>query len=140
MNAACGLLPALPLFAGGKSFGGRMTSQAQAHEALPGVRGLVFFGFPLHPAGKPSTGRADHLVGVTLPMLFLQGMRDKLAEADLLRPLVKRLGGRAILHEVDGGDHSLHVPARSGRSDEQALSDALDVATAWMMKMVDINE
>ena len=140
VNSASGLLPALPLFAGGKSFGGRMTSQAQAHEALPGVRGLVFFGFPLHPAGKPSTGRADHLAGVTLPMLFLQGTRDKLAETDLLRPLAKRLGGRAVLHEVDGADHSFHVPARSGRSDEQALSDLLDVATAWMMKMVDIKE
>ena len=140
VNSASGLLPALPLFAGGKSFGGRMTSQAQAHEALPGVRGLVFFGFPLHPAGNPSTGRADHLAGVTIPMLFLQGTRDKLAETDLLRPLAKRLGGRAVLHEVDGADHSFHVPARSGRSDEQALSDLLDVATAWMMKMVDIKE
>ena len=126
------LLPALPLFAGGKSFGGRMASQAQAERPLPGVRGLVFLGFPLHPAKKPSTERADHLARVEVPMLFLQGTRDALAEMPLLAATVQRLGGRATLAPLDGADHSFHVPARSGRSDAQILDEALDAMAAWV--------
>src|SRR3984893_5583515 len=106
--------PGLPLIAGGKSFGGRMTSQAQAVAPLAGVRGLAFLGFPLHPAGKPSSDRAAHLSDIQIPMLFLQGTRDGLAEMSLLEPVVKSLGGLASLHVVQEGDHSLHVPARSG--------------------------
>lgn len=125
-------LPDMPLFAGGKSFGGRMTSQAQAGSPLPGVRGLVFLGFPLHPAGKPSDERAAHLAEVDVPMLFLQGSRDELASLELLRPLVKRLGARAMLHVFDDADHSFHVPARSGRKDAEVLGEALDVVAAWI--------
>lgn len=125
-------LPDMPLFAGGKSFGGRMTSQAQAGSPLPGVRGLVFLGFPLHPAGKPSDERAAHLAEVDVPMLFLQGSRDELASLELLRPLVKRLGARAMLHVFDDVDHSFHVPARSGRKDAEVLGEALDVVAAWI--------
>lgn len=124
-------LPGLPLLAGGKSFGGRMTSQTQAAEPLPGVRGLVFFGFPLHPAGKPGIERADHLREVPCPMLFLQGSRDELADVTLLQPVVDGLGGRATLELVDGADHSLHVPARSGRTDAQVLSAVLDAMLRW---------
>jgi len=124
-------LPDLPLLAGGKSFGGRMTSQAQAASPLPGVRGLVFFGFPLHPAGKPSDQRAAHLSGIDVPMLFLQGTRDELASTDLLEPLVARLGARATLHAVAGADHAFHVPARSGRTEAQVLDELLDAAAAW---------
>lgn len=133
---AAQLAKGLPLFAGGRSFGGRMTSQAQAAEALPGVRGLVFFAFPLHPAGKPATDRADHLRAVKLPMLFLQGSADELAETDLLRPVVAGLGKRAKLHLVDHADHSFHVPARSGRKDPEVLGEILDVARDWMLKVV----
>src|SRR5690349_12767476 len=107
--------PGLPLIAGGKSFGGRMTSQAQAIAPLPGVRGLVFLGFPLHPPGKPSVERAAHLSDVKIPMLFLQGTRDEFAELRLLEPVIEDLGSLASLHLVEDGDHSLHVPARSGR-------------------------
>ncbi len=121
----------LPLLAGGKSMGGRMTSLAASEEALPGVRGLVFLGFPLHAAGKPSSERGDHLAAVDLPMLFLQGTRDKLAELDLLRPLCRKLGKRATLHEVEGGDHSFHVLKRSGRDDEEVRQELLDAITAW---------
>ncbi|HEU4664703.1 MAG TPA: alpha/beta family hydrolase [Dokdonella sp.] len=124
--------PRLPLFAGGKSFGGRMTSQAQALEPLPGVRGLVFFGFPLHPAGKPSDERAAHLSDVRVPMLFLQGARDELASPGLLHTLVERLGDDATLHEFAHADHSFHVPARSGRSDAEVMSEALDAVAAWI--------
>ena len=124
--------PALPLFAGGKSFGGRMTSQAQAVSPLPGVRGLIFLGFPLHPAGKPSDERADHLLAIRIPMLFLQGDRDALAEPSFLRPVVDRLGDLATLELFADADHSFHVPARSGRTDREVLSDALDRLTAWM--------
>src|SRR5207244_1482266 len=113
------LLPNTPLFAGGKSFGGRMTSQAQAASPLPGVRGLVFLGFPLHPAGRPSDERAKHLFEVQIPMLFLQGTRDGLADLNLLEPLCKRLGSRATLKPFEGADHSFHVPARSGRKDSE---------------------
>ncbi|MGH6905085.1 MAG: alpha/beta hydrolase family protein, partial [Geminicoccaceae bacterium] len=113
--AARAAAPDLPLLAGGKSMGGRMTSQAAAEAPLAGVRGLVFFGFPLHPAGRPSTERAEHLERVDLPMLFLQGERDKLAELDLLRPVCARLGGRATLHVIPGADHGFHMPKSSGR-------------------------
>jgi uncharacterized protein len=126
------LAPALPLFAGGRSFGGRMTSQAQAREALPDVRGLVFFAFPLHPAGKPSDERAEHLSDVKLPMLFLQGENDALASLDLLRPVVKSLGERAVLKLVPDADHSFHVPARTGRKDADVLGEILDAAAQWM--------
>jgi hypothetical protein len=123
--------PGLPLIAGGKSFGGRMTSQAQAAAPLEGVRGLAFLGFPLHPAGKPSSDRATHLAGVHIPMLFLQGTRDNLAEVALIEPVVKRLGPAATLHVVDGADHSFHVLARSGRNDREALREILDVFASW---------
>lgn len=126
------LAPNLPLFAGGKSFGGRMTSQAQALEALPNVRGLVFFAFPLHPAGKPGDERARHLDDVAVPMLFLQGTNDALAALDLLKPVVKRLGKRATLSLAEHADHSFHVPAKSGRKDAAVLAEILDTAAAWM--------
>jgi predicted alpha/beta-hydrolase family hydrolase len=124
--------PGLPLLAGGKSFGGRMTSQAQAIAPLPGVRGLAFLGFPLHPAGKPSTSRAAHLSDVKIPMLFLQGTRDDLAEMALLEPVVKGLAGLASLHLVREGDHSLHVPARSGRNNREVMNEVLDMLSAWI--------
>jgi hypothetical protein len=122
----------LALIAGGKSFGARMTSQAQAKAPLGGVQGLGFFGFPLHPAGKPSSDRADHLAEVTIPMLFLQGTDDKLAELDLLKPVVKRLGSRATLHLVEAADHSFHAPKRSGRNDSDVMTEALDAFVAWI--------
>lgn len=125
----------LPLFAGGRSFGGRMTSQAQAIDALPNVRGLVFFAFPLHPAGKPSIERAAHLDDVAIPMLFLQGTQDALAERDLLEPMVAKLGARAQLTLFEHADHSFHAPARSGRKDADILREALDVTDAWMRKL-----
>jgi uncharacterized protein len=126
----------LPLFAGGRSFGGRRTSQAQAESALPGVRGLAFLGFPLHPAGKPSTERADHLERVGIPMLFVSGDRDALAEVDLLRPMVAELGNRATLHLVSHADHSLKVPAKSGRTSAEAEAEALDAMAEWMLTAV----
>ena len=129
---AAARLPGLPLFAGGKSFGGRMTSQAQALEPLPGVKGLVFVGFPLHPAGKPSVERAKHLADVKLPMLFLQGTRDALADLDLVRATTQHLGPLATLHVVDGADHAFHVLARSGRKDAQVLEELADTMAAWM--------
>jgi uncharacterized protein len=122
----------LPLFAGGKSFGGRMSSQAQASEPLPGVRGLVFFGFPLHPADKPSIERAAHLDDVACPMLFLQGTRDELADLELLRAVTDRLGARASLALLDDADHAFHVRKSSGRSDVETLDDALDTACRWL--------
>jgi predicted alpha/beta-hydrolase family hydrolase len=122
----------LPLFAGGKSFGGRMASQAHASEPLPDVRGLVFVGFPLHPAGKPSRTRAEHLAQVQVPMLFLQGTRDTLADLALVRQTTADLGERATLHVVDGADHAFHVLARSGRTDAEVLHELADTITAWM--------
>jgi predicted alpha/beta-hydrolase family hydrolase len=124
--------PALPLVAGGKSFGGRMTSQAQAVLALPGVRGLAFLGFPLHPAGKPSNDRAEHLADVDIPMLFLQGTRDALAELNLLEDVVEGLGSRATLHLLEGADHSFHVLKSSGRNDREVMGEALDAFAAWV--------
>jgi predicted alpha/beta-hydrolase family hydrolase len=129
----------LPLFAGGRSFGGRMTSQAQAHAALPGVRGLVFFAFPLHPAGKPSRERAAHLADVALPMLFLQGSRDALAQLELLRPVLAELGARATLALFDEADHSFHLPARTGRRDAELLAEILDKAAEWMSAALTAN-
>jgi len=123
----------LPLFAGGKSFGGRMTSQAQAIAPLPRMRGLVFFAFPLHPAGKPSVARADHLSDVDIPMLFLQGTRDALAVLDLLRPVVTGLGSLATFALAEDADHAFHVPAKTGRRDMDILSELLDAAAAWMV-------
>ncbi len=124
--------PGLPLFAGGKSFGGRMTSQAQAASPLPGVRGLAFLGFPLHPPGKPGDERAAHLSDVKIPMLFLQGTRDEFAELALLRDVVKKLGARATLRLFDDADHSFHVPARTGKKDPEIRAEMADAMTAWM--------
>jgi predicted alpha/beta-hydrolase family hydrolase len=124
--------PALPLIAGGKSFGGRMTSQAQALSPLPGVRGLAFLGFPLHPAGKPSSERAKHLAEVKIPMLFLQGTRDALAELSLLQPVVGGLGSLATLHLLEGADHSFHVLKSSGRNDREVMGETLDAFAAWV--------
>ena len=130
--AAAHALPKLPLIAGGKSFGGRMTSQAQAATPLEGVRGLAFLGFPLHPAGRPSQDRAKHLFDVKVPMLFLQGTRDTLAALDQLGPLCKSLGRRATLQLFADADHSFHVPARSGRKDAEVRGEVLDALAAWI--------
>jgi uncharacterized protein len=127
--------PALPLLAGGKSFGGRMTSQAQALEPMPGVRGLAFLGFPLHPAGAPSRERGAHLFDVRVPMLFLQGTRDALAALDQLEPLCRELGARATLNLYTDADHSFHVPARTGRKDGQVMTELLDAFTEWTHAM-----
>jgi hypothetical protein len=130
--AANGRVGGAPLFAGGRSFGGRMTSQAQASAPLENVRGLVFFAFPLHPAGKPSVERAAHLADVAVPMLFLQGTKDTLAELDRLQTTVAGLGARATLELAADADHSFHVPARTRRKDADVLAALLDVAAAWM--------
>lgn len=129
---AARLAPDLPLFAGGRSFGGRMTSQAQAEAPLPGVRGLVFLPFPLHPAGRPGTDRAAHLQEIGIPMLFIQGTRDELAHVDLLQPLIARLGELATLRLLEDADHSFHVPARSGRTDAQVRAAALEHLSGWI--------
>jgi len=134
---AARLAPGLPLVAGGKSFGGRMTSTAQAEEPLPGVRGLVFLGFPLHPPGRPDDKRAEHLARVTIPMLFLQGTRDEFADLELLRPVVKRLGDRAALHLVVSGDHSFKVPKKSGRSEGDVMGELGSAIVAWSLKLVE---
>jgi uncharacterized protein len=131
VDAARDVAPDLPLLAGGKSMGGRMTSQAAAEAPLAGVRGLVFFGFPLHPAGRPSTERADHLDRVDLPMLFLQGERDQLAGLDLLRPVCARLGTRATLHAIPSADHGFHVPKSTGRSNAEVQSELSETVAAW---------
>ncbi|MDQ3215271.1 MAG: dienelactone hydrolase family protein, partial [Pseudomonadota bacterium] len=129
---ALDLMPNAALFAGGKSFGGRMTSQAQAELPLPGVRGLIFVGFPLHPAGKPSLDRAEHLSNIHCPMLFLQGTRDDLADLELISDVVMHLGDRATLKLFEDADHSFHVRARSGRTDAQVLSSLADGMVDWM--------
>lgn len=129
---AAEVLPGVTFIAGGKSFGGRMTSQAQALSALPGVVGLAFLGFPLHAAGAPSDERAAHLFDVRVPMLFVQGTRDGLAEMSLMKPLVKKLGVRAVLHEVADADHSFHVPAKSGRTDADVRAGFLDAFVGWI--------
>ncbi len=125
----------LPLFAGGRSFGRRMTSQAQALQPLLGVAGLVFFAFPLHPAGKPAVTRADHLADISIPMLFLQGSNDALAQLDLLQQTVAKLEQRATLELADEADHAFHVPARTGRKDAEVLAGILDFAVMWMVKV-----
>jgi predicted alpha/beta-hydrolase family hydrolase len=125
-------LPGVALYAGGKSFGGRMTSQAQAQAPLEGVRGLAFLGFPLHAAGKPTDERGAHLAAVKVPMLFLQGGRDDLARLELLRPLVKKLGARATLAVFEDADHSFHVPVKSGRTDAEVLAEVLGALAGWI--------
>jgi len=130
-HAAAQRAPDLPLLAGGKSMGGRMTSQAVSQGLLPGVRGVVFYGFPLHPPGSPGTKRADHLAKVSVPMLFLQGTRDTLADLNLLEPIVKRLAGRAKLHVIQSADHGFHVLKRSGKTDASALTELAGTTAAW---------
>jgi predicted alpha/beta-hydrolase family hydrolase len=125
------LAPELPLIAGGKSFGGRMTSTAQAAEPLPGVRGLAFLGFPLHPPGRPAVTRGEHLDAVRVPMLFLQGDRDEFAEPILLRQVLRKLGFRATLHLVHGGDHSFSVPKKSGRTAEDVFAELATTMADW---------
>lgn len=122
----------LPLLAGGKSMGGRMTSLAAAQEPLPDVRGIVFFGFPLHAPGKPGTERAAHLSRVTVPMLFLQGTRDTLAKLELIEPVIESLGQRATLHVADGADHGFHVLKRSGRTDAEVIDELGNAVTVWL--------
>src|SRR6266566_2115579 len=131
VRAAVEAAPGLPLLAGGKSMGGRMTSQAAAEHPLDGVRGLVFFGFPLHPPNRPGTKRADHLAKVTVPMLFLQGTRDTFADLKLLRPVCAKLGSRATLHVIETADHSFHVLKSSGRSDAAVLRELAETAVSW---------
>jgi predicted alpha/beta-hydrolase family hydrolase len=132
IETAAQIAPGLPLFAGGKSLGGRMTSTAASARPLAGVRGIAFFGFPLHASGKPGRARADHLRGVAVPMLFLQGTRDPLADLGELRPVLAELGERAQLHVVEGGDHSFHVPKRSGRTDAEALDEVSARVADWI--------
>lgn len=131
VGEAARLAPGVPLIAGGKSFGGRMTSTAQAAEPLPGVRGLAFLGFPLHPPGKPGLTRAAHLESVEIPMLFLQGDRDEFAELLLLRQVLRSLGSRATLHIVKGGDHSFNVPKKSGRSPDDIMTELATTIAEW---------
>jgi predicted alpha/beta-hydrolase family hydrolase len=131
LRAGSEAVPGLPLLAGGKSMGGRMTSQAAAQNLLPNVRGLVFYGFPLHPSGSPSTKRADHLAKVPMPMLFLQGTRDTLADLKLLRPIVKKLGDLATLHVLEFADHGFHVLKRSGKTDASVLAELAQTTADW---------
>ena len=133
---AARLAPTLTLIAGGRSFGGRMTSQAQAIKPLAGVKGLAFIGFPLHPAGKPAAERAEHLRDVKIPMLFLQGTRDELAQLELLQPLIDRLGARATLKLLQDADHSFHVPARTGRKDPEVRAEMLDALATWIEQAI----
>ena len=136
VGEAARLLPNLALIAGGKSFGGRMTSQTQASSALPNVHGLAFLGFPLHPPKRPSIERAEHLSKIEVPMLFLQGTRDELAELSLLGPVIDKLGVRATLHTFDGADHSFHMLARSGHKDADVLTKILDTLAVWIEGVV----
>jgi predicted alpha/beta-hydrolase family hydrolase len=133
---AARLAPGVPLVAGGKSFGGRMTSTAQAEEPLSAVRGLVFLGFPLHPPGRPGDSRAEHLAQVRIPMLFLQGDRDEFADLKLLRPVVKRLGVGATLHLVEGGDHSFKVLKRTGRAGDDVMTELVTTIDRWATKLL----
>jgi predicted alpha/beta-hydrolase family hydrolase len=133
---AARLDPKLALIAGGRSFGGRMTSQAQAIEPLPGVKGLAFIGFPLHPAGKPSVERAEHLRNIKTPMLFLQGTRDELAKLELMQPLIDQIGARATLTLLQDADHSFHVPARSGRKDTEVRAEMLEAFVTWIAQAI----
>lgn len=129
--------PGMPLLAGGKSMGGRMTSQAAAENLLGGVKGLVFFGFPLHPPNRPGTKRAEHLAKVSVPMLFLQGTRDTLADLTLLRPVCAKLGSRATLHIVPEADHSFHVLKKSGKTDAEVMTELAQMTAAWANKLED---
>src|SRR5712692_4722552 len=138
VRAAAEAAPGLPLLAGGKSMGGRMTSQAAAQHPLDGVRGLVFFGFPLHPPKQPGTKRADHLAKVTVPMLFLQGTRDTFADLKLLRPVCAKLGSRATLHVMETADHSFHVLKSSGRSDGEVLRELAETTVSWAERIEEI--
>jgi uncharacterized protein len=133
--AAARLTQALPLIAGGKSFGARMTSQTQARAPLPNVTGLAFLGFPLHPAGKPSDERAAHLSEVRIPMLFLQGTRDALADRQVLATVLQRLSSVATSHLIEQADHSFHVPVRSGTTDRQVLDEVLDALVLWALRI-----
>lgn len=132
VEEAARLCSGLKLVAGGKSFGGRMTSQAQSKAPLPDVKGLAFLGFPLHADKKPSSERAEHLAGIAIPMLFLQGTRDGLADLSYLKPVVEKLGPKATLHEIEGGDHSFAVLKKSGRTNDEALTEVLDRLAAWI--------
>lgn len=132
VSTALALTSDLPLFAGGRSFGGRMTSQAQAASPLPGVQGLVFLGFPLHPAGRPSSERGKHLLQVHIPMLFLQGTRDALGDLEHLQPLCTQLGRRATLKLLQEADHSFHVLVRSGRTNNEVRREMLDAVENWI--------
>ncbi|WP_407120365.1 alpha/beta family hydrolase [Bradyrhizobium sp. STM 3561] len=132
VGEAARLCPGVKLIAGGKSFGGRMTSQAQAKAPLPDVKGLAFLGFPLHAAKKPSSERAEHLSDIAIPMLFLQGTRDALADLSYFKPVVEKLGPKAMLHQVEGGDHSFAVLKKSGRSNDEALTEVMDTLAAWI--------
>lgn len=136
VKEAAAAAPGLPLIAGGKSFGGRMTSGAAARGLLPGVRGLAFLGFPLHPPGRPGTQRAEHLGGLELPMLFLQGTRDQFAQLDRLTAVCHRLGTRATLHLIDGGDHSFSVPKRLGRGGREVYDELADALVQWARSIV----
>ena len=136
VTAAARLVPTLPLIAGGRSFGGRMTSQAQAKSPLPGVRGLAFLAFPLHPADRPASDRAEHLFEVKIPMLFLQGTRDALADLQLIEKLVSQLGERATLKLLQDADHSYHVPARTGRKDPEVRRELLQALADWTEALI----
>lgn len=135
-RAAAEAAPDLPLFAGGKSMGGRMTSLAASEAPLPKVRGLIFFGFPLHPAGKPGTERAEHLSALSVPMLFLQGPRDALASPELLSPIIKGLGKRATLHSVAGADHSFKVQKSLGRTEKEVIRELAETAANWIRALI----
>ena len=135
VRTAAETAPRLPLIAGGKSMGGRMSSQAAAQQPLDTVRGLVFFGFPLHPPNKPGTKRAEHLKQVTIPMLFLQGTRDTLADLTLLKPICEGLGSRATLHIIDTADHSFHLLKKSGKADADALRELAQTTASWALKI-----
>src|SRR5215471_13625483 len=129
--------PELPLLAGGKSMGGRMTSQASAQGLLEPVKGLVFFGFPLHPPNRPGTMRAEHLAKVNVPMLFLQGTRDTLADLTLLGPICEKLGSRATLHVIPEGDHSFHVLKKAGKTDAEVIKELAETTATWANKLDD---
>ena len=139
VRAASGAASGLPLLAGGKSMGGRMTSQAAADGLFAQVKGLVFFGFPLHPPNRPGTKRADHLARVTQPMLFLQGTRDTLADLGLLRPICAKLGARATLHIIPEADHSFHVLKKAGKTDAEVMTELAETTAAWADKQVQSN-
>ena len=135
VDAVSNKLKGLPVYAGGKSLGGRMTSIAASKEALPNVKGIIFFGFPLHAPGKPSSDRSEHLFKVTVPMLFLQGTRDKLADLNLLKLVIKKLKNKAELHIIEGADHSFHILKSSGRTDEQVIEELADSSREWINKV-----